>query len=491
MSTLTIILQQTSPAQFESTLQRLVDSPLVERIIIIHERDFATSHAKCETMQSSTLSSGKLLNRLIEKIKTNHFLIISTGQRIEFGQHGLERLVSIAEQTQAGMTYSDYYEIKRINRIEHPVNDYQYGSIRDGFDFGPLLLFSTAAVKRALKKFGPIAQVEYAGLYDLRMKVAIDHQLFHIQEFLYTAFCTDLRQFGERQFDYVDERNREIQIEMEKVATNYLKLIGAYLKPKFEKIPVDNSSFSHEASVIIPVRNRLNTIGDAIKSVLEQKTDFPFNCIVVDNYSTDGTTYLLRELSKGHPQVRLLIPHRTDLGIGGCWNEAIYSDFCGRYAVQLDSDDMYQGPGALQKIIDEFHQHHVAMVIGSYTLVNMKLEPLSLGIVDHREWTPANGRNNALRINGFGAPRAFQTSLLRTIGGLPNVSYGEDYAIALRLSRQYQIGRIYEPLYLCRRWEGNSDSEISMEKINRNDYYKDKIRTVEILARQQLNGRKK
>jgi Glycosyltransferases, probably involved in cell wall biogenesis len=428
---------------------------------------------------------------LIEKIKTKYFLMVVQAQRIELGQNALERMLGVAEQTQAGMVYADYYEIRKDERDEHPVNEYQLGSIRDGFDFGPLLLFSTAAVKNALKKYGRIENVEYAGLYDLRLKVAIDHRLFHIQEFLSTKVSSDPSQNGEKQFDYVDPHNRQVQKEMEEVATKYLKYIGAYLEPKFKKVPKDNSPFPVEASVIIPVHNRLNMVADAVKSVLEQKTDFPFNCIVVDNYSTDGTTYLLRELAKGHQQVKLLIPQRTDLGIGGCWNEAIFSEYCGRYAVQLDSDDMYNGPHILQKIVDEFHRHNYAMVIGSYKLVNMKLEELPPGIIDHREWTPANGRNNALRINGLGAPRAFNTALLREAGGFPNVSYGEDYAIALRLSRQYQIGRIYEPLYLCRRWEGNSDSALPIEKVNQHDEYKDNVRTMEILARCHRIGKKK
>jgi glycosyltransferase involved in cell wall biosynthesis len=270
---------------------------------------------------------------------------------------------------------------------------------------------------------------------------------------------------------------------MERIASKHLKRLHAYLAPGCDKVPKYDTLFPVEASVIIPVRNRLNTVGDAIKSVLEQKTNFPFNCIVVDNFSTDGTTYLLRELVKGNELVRHLIPHRTDLGIGGCWNEAVYSEYCGRYAVQLDSDDLYNGPTTLQRIIDEFRHGKYAMVVGSYKLVNMRMEEVPPGVVDHREWTPKNGRNNALRINGFGAPRAFHTALLREIGGLPNVSYGEDYAVALRLSRQYAIGRIFDPLYLCRRWEGNSDAGLTLETQNRHNAYKDKIRTLEILAR--------
>ncbi len=491
MNTLTVILPYSPISQFETTLNRFIDSSLVEQVCIVHNKEYVGSYLKCETLKSRSCTSGKTLNRLIEKVKTKYFLMIVQAQRIDLGQNALERMLSVAEQTQAGMVYADYYEIREGERDEHPVNEYQLGSIRDGFDFGPLLLFSTAAVKKALKKYGRIESVEYAGLYDLRLKVAIDYRLFHIQEFLSTKVSSDLSQNDVKQFDYVDPRNRHVQKEMEKVATKYLKHIGAYLEPKFEKVPNVEFPFPVEASVIIPVRNRLNIVSDAVRSVLEQRTDFPFNCIVVDNYSTDGTTYLLRELAKVHQQVKLLVPQHTDLGIGGCWNEAIFSEECGRYAVQLDSDDIYIGPHILQKIVEEFHRRHCAMVIGSYKLVNMKLEELPPGIVDHREWTPANGRNNALRINGLGAPRAFNTALLREAGGLPNVSYGEDYAVTLRLSRQYQIGRIYEPLYLCRRWEGNSDAVLPIEKVNKHDEYKDKVRTMEILARCNRIGKKK
>jgi hypothetical protein len=492
MNILTVILPHSPIPQFETTLNYFINSSLVEHVYIVHDREYVGSHLKCETIKSGSFTSGKTLNRMIDKIKTKYFLVVVQAQRIELGQNALERMISVAEQTQAGMVYADYYEINKDERQEHPVNEYQLGSICDGFNFGPILLFSTAAVKKTLKNYGRIESVEFAGLYDLRLKVAIDHRLFHIQEFLCTKINSDLFENGEKQFDYVDPRNRKVQKEMEKVATKYLKRIGAYLEPKFEKVPKIDFPFPVEASVIVPVRNRLNIVGDAVKSVLEQKADFPFNCIVVDNYSTDGTTYLLRELAKGNQQVKLLIPQRTDLSIGGCWNEAIFSEYCGRYAVQLDSDDLYCGPYILQKIVDEFHNHNnYAMVIGSYKLVNMKLVELPPGMIDHREWTPANGRNNALRINGLGAPRAFNTALLRESGGLPNVSYGEDYAVALRLSRQYQIGRIYEPLYLCRRWEGNSDAALSIEKVNRHDEYKDKVRTMEILARCNRIGKKK
>jgi glycosyltransferase involved in cell wall biosynthesis len=244
-----------------------------------------------------------------------------------------------------------------------------------------------------------------------------------------------------------------------------------------------------EASVITPVRNRKETIAEAVKSALSQQTDFSFNVLVVDNHSTDGTTAILSDLAKRFSNLKHIVPKRTDLGIGGCWNEALNSEACGRYAVQLDSDDLYSSPHTLQKMVDRLRQSRYAMVIGSYTLVNSGLEEISPGLIDHREWTDDNGHNNALRINGLGAPRAFDTALMRGIGFL-NVSYGEDYAAALRICREYRIGRIYESLYLCRRWSGNSDAELSIEDANRNNAFKDKIRTDEILARQKIAKRR-
>jgi len=491
ITTLTIILQYSPHPQFEMTISRFVDSSLIEKILIIHSGDYVGEHLKCESVKTDSFSSGKTLNRVLAKIKTKYFLLISQVQDVKINQFDLERMLGITEQTGAGLAYSDYYDAKDGNRFEHPLNEYQLGSIRDTFDFGHVLVFSTVVVKEALKRYGKLENVDMAGLYDLRLKVSIDHQLFHIQECLYTKIKSDVRRNGERLFDYVDPSKHQTQKEMEMIATKHLKRIGAYLKPKFEKVPKYDIRFPVEASVVIPVRNRLNTIAEAIKSVLEQKTNFPFNCIVIDNYSTDGTTQLLQHIAEKNPLVKHQIPSRTDLGIGGCWNEAMYSNGCGRYVVQLDSDDMYSRPDTLQKIIDEFHRSNYAMVIGSYKLVNKKLEELPPGVVDHKEWTRENGRNNALRINGLGAPRAFNTALLREIGGMPNVSYGEDYAIALRLSHQYQIGRIYEPLYLCRRWEGNTDAALSIEIVNRNDHFKDKLRTIEILSRQQFNGKMK
>jgi hypothetical protein len=440
-------------------------------------------------MRTGSLTSGATLTALFKKVKSKYLLLITQTRQVDLGPFALERLLDAAEQTNAGVVYADYCEIKKGERLEHPLNDYLPGSIRDGFDFGALMLFSVPAARAALKKYGAIPKVNRAGLYDLRLKVSIDRQIFHIQEFLYTKVESDARPTREEQFEYVDPHNRAVQKEMEAVATGHLKNIGAYLRPKFKHAPKSKGEFPVEASVIVPVRNRAATVSDAVHSALNQKTNFPFNIIVVDNHSTDGTTEVVRELAAKNVFVKHLIPTRKDLAIGGCWNEAVLSEYCGKYAIQLDSDDMYEGTDTLQKVVNVFRGGDYAMVIGSYKLVNMNLEEIPPGTIDHKEWTPHNGRNNALRINGLGAPRAFNTALLRQVL-LPNVSYGEDYAVAIRLSRDYQIGRIYEPMYFCRRWEGNTDAALSVEKANRNDLYKDKLRTVEILARQKLNRKK-
>jgi len=496
MSLLTVVVPFSAEPYFEQTLQQFVSLPLVKKVFVVHNGGYTGTFEKCKGLKADSLVSGKTINTILGKLPSDFLLFITQSQAITLNQLALERFVQIASDTKAGMLYSDFYEMKEEKRTEHPTINYQLGSIRDNFDFGSVMLFSTSAIKKSLKRYGKIEKVKYAGMYDFRLKISIDYELFHIQEFLYTKedFVNDnVGRSGassykkqEAHFDYVDPKNREVQIEMEQVATKHLKNIGAYLKPKFAKIQKSNENFSVEASVVIPVRNREKTIADAVNSALSQKTEFLFNVIVVDNHSTDGTTNILKELSAQDQRLKHIIPQRNDLGIGGCWNEAVLSEHCGKYAVQLDSDDLYSSPNTLQKIVDVFRKGNVAMVIGSYTLVNKNLEPIPPGLIDHKEWTLENGRNNALRINGLGAPRAFNTAILRQ-NLLPNTSYGEDYAVALRISREYQIGRIYESLYLCRRWEGNTDAALPIDKVNRNDYYKDTLRTIEMMARIQMN----
>ena len=380
-----------------------------------------------------------------------------------------DRMSRAITDSRAGLVYSD--------SKDHPRIDYQIGSIRDNFDFGPIIAISTGAARQVWQG----GTFRWAGLYDLRLRLSEQHPIVRVPESLYSFSTSDTRSSGEKQFDYVDPRNRDYQIEMEHVATEHLRRIGAWLPPQFKPVPRSSDAFPVEASVIIPVRNRERTIVDAIQSVLGQVTPFAFNVIVVDNHSTDRTTGILRGISD--KRVVHCIPERRDLGIGGCWNVGLESASCGRYAVQLDSDDLYSSPNSLARIVEELGRGPYAMVVGSYTMVNFKLDTIPPGLIDHREWTRDNGRNNALRINGLGAPRAFDTAIVRAIG-FPNVSYGEDYAMGLRISRDYEIGRIYDSVYLCRRWEGNSDSALPIETANRYDFYKDGLRTDEILARQ-------
>jgi len=381
------------------------------------------------------------------------------------------------------LVYSDYFEIKDGVRSNYPVIDYQEGSLRDDFNFGSVLFYNAANLKKAIAE--TTENYQFAGLYNLRLKVSQQAELVHMNEYLYAEVETDTRKSGEKQFDYVDPKNRSVQIEMEAACTDHLKAIGGYLAPQFKEIAFNESNFPVEASVIIPIRNRVKTVEDAIKSVLMQKTTFDFNLIIVDNFSTDGTSELIQKYAKADSRVIHITPNRNDLGIGGCWNEGVHSEQCGKFAVQLDSDDVYQAENTLQIIVDAFYEQNCAMVIGSYTMTNFAMETIAPGLIDHKEWTPDNGRNNALRINGLGAPRAFYTPVLREIK-VPNTSYGEDYALGLRISREYQIGRVYDSVYLCRRWDENSDASLDVVKMNGHNLYKDKIRTVELKARKSV-----
>ena len=417
------------------------------------------------------------------------YLLLYTGNNhLEMGMFACERMIAIAEDTGADMLYADHYRLVNAPdgsqiRKRHPLIDCQKGALRNDFDFGSVLVFRTGSFRRAVAQMD--VDYEYAALYDLRLRM---EKIVHINEYLYTDVETDNRKSGEKQFDYVDPRNRDVQIEMEKVCTAHLKRIGAYLEPDFKEPDSCGlgGTFPVTASVVIPVFNRIRTVGDAVESALSQECAFPFNVIVVDNHSTDGTTDLLSSIAARDPRLIHVIPERNDLGIGGCWNMAVHHEMCGEYAVQLDSDDVYSGPDTLRKIVDAFRQQKCAMVVGTYQMTDFQMNPIPPGIIDHREWTEDNGRNNALRINGLGAPRAFWTPLLRTIK-LPNTSYGEDYALGLRISREYRIGRIYDVLYCCRRWEGNSDAALDVEKVNANNLYKDRIRTWELEARIRMN----
>ena len=489
---ITAVIPRGAGPRNEGLLEELLRDLLIRKVIVLDAGGGYPLPPRCEALACDDPASGRTWNALLAGVATRYLLYFFPGD-VRPDPRAPGRLFAAAEATGAGMVYADYAEIRGETLREHPVNDYQQGSLRDGFDFGPLILISTAAARRALRKYGEIPSCRWAGWYDLRLKLSTDRELFHLPERLSTVMEVDPagadgtgKTVG-GQFAYVDPRNRAFQQEMEAAATAHLQRIGAWLAPVFRDVPPSNHPFPLEASVVIPVRNRIRTLADAVKSALAQRTDFPFNVLVVDNHSTDGTTAILADLSGRHPALKHLIPERRDLSIGGCWNEAVFSEACGRYAVQLDSDDLYPGEDVLQRLVDALRRGNCALVVGSYTLVDSNLQEIPPGLIDHREWTDENGRNNALRINGLGAPRAFDTTILRGIG-FPNVGYGEDYAVALRLSREYRIGRIYDSIYLCRRWEGNTDAALSVEQANRHTAYKDRLRTIEIRARRKLNG---
>jgi len=470
---------------FAIQLQGLVKSHLVKEIIILSPKGIDPPAPKCRVVEAHSLKSGDILNRIISELSTDFFLLILDDRYSLIEPRALENMLNEATASNSGIVFSDFYIRGEKGLVHHPLCDYMKGSVRDDFDFGGMMLFSTSAVRDVMDKYGNIPDVKFAGLYDLRLKVSIDHPILHIKKPLYYVIYKDL-DFNNHHFAYLDPKNRSVQIEMESIFTNYLRLINAYI-PHWQLKNVKRcDSFPVEASVIIPVKNRVNTIGDAISSALSQKTDFSYNIIVVDNHSTDGTTKLLTELAKKYPSIKHIVPEKKDLGIGGCWNEAINSPYCGRYIAQLDSDDLYSSPEALSKMVNLLRDGKFAMVIGSYTVVDFHLREIPPGLIDHREWTDENGHNNALRINGLGAPRAFDNAIIKGIGFL-NVSYGEDYAAALRICRVFKIGRIFEGIYLCRRWKGNTDANLPQEQINKNNEFKDSIRTGEILARQKIN----
>ena len=404
---------------------------------------------------------------------------------LRLGQFSLERMLSVAEDTDAVMVYADHFKELDGGRIPSPVIDYQEGSLRDQFDFGSVMLYKTSVLKEAVA--GMDADYQFAALYDLRLRASRLGRFVHVGEFLYYEVETDTRKSGEKLFDYVDPKNRAVQIEMEQAVTAHLKAVGGYLEPVFKDVDLTEGDFPVEATVVIPCKNRVRTIGDAIRSALSQVTDFPYNVMVVDDNSDDGTVEVIQSFLDD-PHLIYIAQDKTYHAIGGNWNAAVHHPACGRFALQLDSDDVYSGPDTVQRFVDAFREQRCAMVVGSYQMTDFDMNPLPPGVIDHREWTPDNGRNNALRVNGFGAPRGFFVPLLRQLN-FPVTKYGEDYAVALRISREYRIGRIYDVMYNCRRWDSNSDGNLSIEKVNANDFYKDWLRTVELFARIRLNRR--
>ena len=433
------------------------------------------------------IKASATLKDIANKATAPYTLLYLKSQFIKLGYLALDRMITLGDITEAGMIYADHYNLAADGtRSDAPVIDYQMGSLRDDFNFGSVILFRTDSLKAAANMMK--ADYQAAGFYDLRLKIAEKFRIEHINEYLYSEVELDTRKTGEKLFDYVDPKNRASQIEMEQAATEYLKEVGGYLKPGFKDIDITEGEFPVEMTVMIPVRNRIRTIRDAINSALEQKTTFKYNVFVVENgpecHSTDGTTEAVQEYDD--PRLVHVITERRDLGVGGSWNLAAHDPRCGRFIVQLDSDDVYLDENTLQKFYDAFQEQKVATIIGTYVLTDINKNVLPPGKIDHAEWTPDNGRNNALRINGLGAPRAFFTPVLRNIP-MPNVNYDEDYALGLAISRHYLIGRIYDPLYCCRRWDDNSDGDLSIENENKNNTYKDRIRTWELQARIAMN----
>ncbi len=470
----------------EETLLELHENKTVQHINLLVSSDFASQHQVpegCTFVVIDRMESSNTVMSIAENTDADYLLLCTRMTSVRWGLYALERFLRTADDTGAVMVYSDHYSLEEGALTKHPAIDYQAGSLRDDFDFGSLWLIKSQALLDYVAQTDRV-DYQYAGLYDLRLYLSRKGEIFHLNEYLYTEAELDTRKSGEKQFDYVNPRNREVQIEMERACTAHLEKVEAIVDTNFYRQPdFDEQDFACEASVVIPVFNREKTIADAVKSALSQKTNFPYNVIVVNNHSTDSTGEILDSIDDG--RLIQIVPGRTDLGIGGCWNVAVNSDHCGKFAVQLDSDDLYSSPKTLQKIVDAFHEQKAAMIIGSYRMCDFDLNTLPPGLIDHKEWTEDNGCNNALRINGLGAPRAFFTPLVRQIQ-FPNTSYGEDYALGLAFSRRYRIGRIYDELYLCRRWGGNSDAALSVERVNANNLYKDRLRTMELKARQQM-----
>ena len=470
----------------QNALSVLHEYKTVQHIHFLVSADFAAHHQVpegCTFVITDRLESSNTIVSIVENTDADYVMICTRHTTIGWGNNTLERFLRVADDTDAVMVYADHYKMVEGKMEKHPVIDYQSGSLRDDFDFGSLWCIKAQALADYIAQ-PDREEYQFAALYDLRLYLSRVGEIFHLNEFLYSEAELDTRKSGEKQFDYVNPRNREVQIEMEKACTQHLGKVGALIDTTFYRQPdFGEQDFEYEASVIIPVFNREKTVADAVKSALGQKASFKFNVIVVNNHSTDRTGEILDELKVDN--LIQIVPERTDLGIGGCWNEAINSSFCGKFAVQLDSDDLYSSPKTLQKIVDAFYKQKAAMIIGSYRMCDFDLNTLPPGLIDHKEWTDENGCNNALRINGLGAPRAFFTPLVRQIQ-FPNTSYGEDYALGLAFSRRYRIGRIYDELYLCRRWGGNSDAALSVEKVNANNLYKDRLRTMELKARQHM-----
>ena len=472
--------------QTKETILNLKKDALVGKIYLLNAGEKGRCALEgCEVVDVPSLKNTEAMKKIAERADADFTLLYTKESKLEWVHFALERMVNIAEDSGAAMIYADHFNVIDGVRSFAPVIDYQMGSLRDDFDFGSVLLYRTSAFKEAVSRMN--INYQFAALYDLRLKVSQKGVLEHMNEYLYYEVEMDTRKSGEKLFDYVDPKNRAVQIEMEQACTEHLKEIGGFLKPEFTHIEFSNDPFEYEASVVIPCKNRVRTIRDAITSALNQKTSFKYNVIVVDDNSDDGTAEIIKEFV-GNEKLVYIAQDTSYHAIGGNWNSALHHPKCGKFAIQLDSDDVYADENVVQKLVDAFYEQNCAMVVGTYRMTNFQMETIPPGIIDHKEWTPDNGRNNALRINGLGAPRGFYTPMLRTIN-FPTTKYGEDYAVGLRVSREYQIGRIYDVVYFCRRWDDNSDASLDIEKVNANNLYKDRIRTWELKARIALNKR--
>jgi len=484
---ITAVVFSSDKSLIEKTVSNLNKINLLSDIIILSD----IALLNINVIVANHFYSGETIKRIIEKVSTRYAMFIIGNRIIEINESSIEKYLSKIQKLNAGLVYSDYFEKQGERSLRHSLVDYQLGSIRDDFDFGFCFMIDLDLVRDYLPDFISIKkEMKYSGLYDLRLFISRKSAIYRIPEPFYSVQTPVDVLNTNKMFEYVDPKNRNAQFEMEQVATDHLQKIDAFIDSADKTNVEFEDKFKLEASVVIPVKNRVNTIADALQSALNQRTKFNFNIIVVDNHSDDGTSEKIKKISIEDKRVIHILPQRKDLGIGGCWNEAIFHSDCGKFVIQLDSDDLYSDQTSLQKIVEKFYDEKCAMVIGSYKLTDFNLNEIPPGLIDHREWTDENGHNNALRVNGLGAPRAFYTPIIREIK-FPNVSYGEDYSVALSISRQYKVGRIYESIYLCRRWEGNTDASLSIEKQNANNFYKDSIRTNEITARQKINVKKK
>src|SRR5574344_554223 len=471
--------------QIETTLKNLKKNEIINQIYLLKTKEETgdTTGLGCEVIEVPSIKCTEAIKKIAEKSNVEFTLFYTKYTELSFGLFALERMVTIAKDTDALLVYADHFNEVNGNRSFAPVIDYQQGALRDDFDFGGVLFYKSSAVKEAAARMD--INYQFAGIYDLRLKVSQKGALEHINEYLYYEVETDTRKSGEKLFDYVDPKNRAVQIEMEKACTEHLKAIGGYLAPKFKHIEFSNDPFEYEASVVIPCKNRVRTINDAITSALSQKTNFKYNVIVVDDNSTDGTVEIIKK-HLSDPKFIYIAQDKSYHAIGGNWNVALHHPKCGKFAIQLDSDDVYSDENTVQKFVKAFYAQNCALVVGTYMMTDFKMEMIAPGIIDHKEWTQENGRNNALRINGLCAPGGFYVPMLRTIN-FPTTKYGEDYAVGLRVSREYQIGRIYDVVYNCRRWDDNSDASLDIDKLNANNRYKDRNSTRELKARIVLN----